>query len=49
LGTEFFRGRLTLSQWITQEGAAQYLREEQITSLQEVLDSLRAKGVLIEC
>ena len=49
LGTEFFRGRLTLSQWITQEGAAQYLREEQITSLHEVLDSLRVKGVLIEC
>lgn len=49
LGTGFFDGKLTLSQWIAQEGAAQDLREEQTTRLQEVLDSLRARGVLIEC
>jgi putative mycofactocin binding protein MftB len=49
LGTGFFDGRLTLSQWIAQESTAPGLQEEQITRLQEVLDSLRARGVLIEC
>lgn len=49
LGTDFFQGRYTLSEWIIQKGATSHLREEQRASLQEALDSLCAKGVLVEC
>jgi len=49
LGSEFFRGTHTLGQWIQQEGKKKCIGKTQITSLRKVLDSLRAKGVLIEC
>jgi putative mycofactocin binding protein MftB len=49
LGSEFFRGKHTLCQWIQQEGKKKCVGKEKIASLQKMLDSLRAKGVLIEC
>jgi putative mycofactocin binding protein MftB len=49
LGTEFFRGTHTLGQWIQQEGKKKCVGKAQIASLRKVLDSLRAKGVIIEC
>ena len=49
LESEFFRGTHTLSQWLQQEGKKNCVGKAQITRLRKVLDSLREKGVLIEC
>ena len=47
--SSFFRGSLTLDQWICQHCDQNSVAEAQISGLRASLNRLKEKGVIIEC
>jgi len=49
LDTSFFRGEITLGQWIQLKEEGRSAPKKEMNSIKKALDQLRAKGVIVEC
>ena len=49
LDRDFFRGELSLDQWVDQKGLKRSIPQARLSGLGKGLRDLHAKGVLLEC